>query len=150
MSHVTIMLIKNNLNIYRIISFLALFAAVEHGHVDKARTILESTDVDVNRWARIYIIRCAFVTVCVCVCVHTHTHTHTHIEEKRKGKGVSRSYENWFIVNSERAKSKIYIRGVLPRIRYDELIYICWKIILPLVLRYIFIIFGVKFFIEAI
>ncbi|EZA49562.1 Ankyrin repeat and fibronectin type-III domain-containing protein [Ooceraea biroi] len=27
----------------------ALFAAVEHGHVDKARTILESTDVDVNR-----------------------------------------------------------------------------------------------------
>jgi NADH:ubiquinone oxidoreductase subunit H len=44
----------------------------------------------------------------------------------------------------------IYIRGVLPRIRYDELIYICWKIILPLVLRYIFIIFGVKFFIEVI
>jgi len=29
--------------------FAALFAAVEHGHVDKARTILESTDVDVNR-----------------------------------------------------------------------------------------------------
>lgn len=27
----------------------ALFAAVEHGHLDKARTILESTDVDVNR-----------------------------------------------------------------------------------------------------
>ncbi|XP_014215563.1 uncharacterized protein LOC106644528 isoform X2 [Copidosoma floridanum] len=26
----------------------ALFAAVEHGHVDKARAILESTDVDVN------------------------------------------------------------------------------------------------------
>ncbi|RZF48884.1 hypothetical protein LSTR_LSTR003264 [Laodelphax striatellus] len=26
----------------------ALFAAVEHGHVEKARTILESTDVDVN------------------------------------------------------------------------------------------------------
>ncbi|XP_033311027.1 uncharacterized protein LOC117243233 isoform X4 [Bombus vosnesenskii] len=26
----------------------ALFAAVEHGHLDKARTILESTDVDVN------------------------------------------------------------------------------------------------------
>uniref|UniRef100_A0A1B6E9F7 Ankyrin repeat and fibronectin type-III domain-containing protein 1 n=1 Tax=Clastoptera arizonana TaxID=38151 RepID=A0A1B6E9F7_9HEMI len=26
----------------------ALFAAVEHGHVDKAKTILESTDVDVN------------------------------------------------------------------------------------------------------
>jgi len=42
------MWVKNNLNI-AIISFLALFAAVEHGHVDKARTILESTDVDVNR-----------------------------------------------------------------------------------------------------
>lgn len=27
---------------------IALFAAVEHGHVDKAKTILESTDVDVN------------------------------------------------------------------------------------------------------
>ncbi|XP_011158527.1 uncharacterized protein LOC105195024 isoform X4 [Solenopsis invicta] len=26
----------------------ALFAAVEHGHLDKARTILESTDVDIN------------------------------------------------------------------------------------------------------
>lgn len=29
--------------------FSALFVAVEHGHLDKARTILESTDVDVNR-----------------------------------------------------------------------------------------------------
>lgn len=29
----------------------ALFGAVEHGHLDKARTILESTDVDVNRCA---------------------------------------------------------------------------------------------------
>ncbi|XP_037707722.1 uncharacterized protein LOC119545836 isoform X5 [Drosophila subpulchrella] len=27
---------------------IALFSAVEHGHLDKARTILESTDVDVN------------------------------------------------------------------------------------------------------
>lgn len=27
---------------------VALFAAVEHGHLEKARTILESTDVDVN------------------------------------------------------------------------------------------------------
>ncbi|KAL0130197.1 hypothetical protein PUN28_002051 [Cardiocondyla obscurior] len=27
---------------------VALFAAVEHGHLDKARTILESTDVDIN------------------------------------------------------------------------------------------------------
>lgn len=30
----------------------ALFAAVENGHLDKARTILESTDVDVNRYVR--------------------------------------------------------------------------------------------------
>lgn len=40
----------------------------------------------------------------------------------------------------------IYMRGVLPRIRYDELIYLCWKIILPLVLNYLFFIFGIKFF----
>jgi hypothetical protein len=30
----------------------ALFAAVEHGYLDKARNILESTDVDVNRWVK--------------------------------------------------------------------------------------------------
>lgn len=40
----------------------------------------------------------------------------------------------------------IIIRGMLPRIRYDELIYLCWKIILPLVLIYIIIILGLKFF----
>lgn len=31
----------------------------------------------------------------------------------------------------------IFIRGILPRIRYDELIYLCWKIILPLILNYL-------------
>lgn len=31
----------------------------------------------------------------------------------------------------------VFIRGILPRIRYDELIYLCWKIILPLILRYL-------------
>lgn len=31
----------------------------------------------------------------------------------------------------------IFIRGLLPRMRYDELIYLCWKIILPLVLNYL-------------
>lgn len=31
----------------------------------------------------------------------------------------------------------IFIRGLLPRIRYDELIYLCWKVILPIVLVYI-------------
>lgn len=39
----------------------------------------------------------------------------------------------------------IYMRGVLPRIRYDELMYLCWKVILPMVLNYLFFIFGVKF-----
>lgn len=40
--------IKNNFDVVIVLS-LALFAAVEHGHLDKARTILESTDVDINR-----------------------------------------------------------------------------------------------------
>lgn len=39
----------------------------------------------------------------------------------------------------------IMIRGLLPRIRYDELIYLCWKIILPIVLIYICFILGYKF-----
>lgn len=39
----------------------------------------------------------------------------------------------------------IFIRGILPRIRYDELIYLCWKIILPFILRYIIFIIGFKF-----
>lgn len=39
----------------------------------------------------------------------------------------------------------IIIRGLLPRMRYDELIYLCWKIILPLVLIYMFFVLGFKF-----
>lgn len=39
----------------------------------------------------------------------------------------------------------IFIRGILPRIRYDELIYLCWKIILPFILRYRLFILGFKF-----
>lgn len=39
----------------------------------------------------------------------------------------------------------IFMRGLLPRIRYDELIYLCWKIILPLILIYIILVFRVKF-----
>nr|YP_009566982.1 NADH dehydrogenase subunit 1 [Cryptopone sauteri]QBB73605.1 NADH dehydrogenase subunit 1 [Cryptopone sauteri] len=31
----------------------------------------------------------------------------------------------------------IYMRGILPRMRYDELMYLCWKIILPLILNYL-------------
>lgn len=38
----------------------------------------------------------------------------------------------------------IFMRGLLPRIRYDELIYLCWKIILPLVLNYLIIIVALK------
>lgn len=38
----------------------------------------------------------------------------------------------------------IFIRGILPRIRYDELIYLCWKIILPFILRYRLFILGFK------
>jgi NADH:ubiquinone oxidoreductase subunit H len=45
----------------------------------------------------------------------------------------------------------IYIRGILSRVRYDELIYICVeKLYIPLVLSYMFILFGVKFYIEII
>lgn len=39
----------------------------------------------------------------------------------------------------------IFIRGILPRMRYDELIYLCWKIILPFILRYRLFILGFKF-----
>lgn len=39
----------------------------------------------------------------------------------------------------------IFIRGILPRIRYDELIYLCWKIILPIILFYVIFIIGFKF-----
>lgn len=39
----------------------------------------------------------------------------------------------------------IFMRGILPRIRYDELIYLCWKIILPFILRYRLFILGFKF-----
>jgi len=42
----------------------------------------------------------------------------------------------------------IYIRGISSRVRYDELMYICWKIVLPLVLRNLFVIFSLKFFIR--
>lgn len=42
----------------------------------------------------------------------------------------------------------IFMRGLLPRIRYDELIYLCWKIILPFVLNYIFFIINFKYIIR--
>lgn len=39
----------------------------------------------------------------------------------------------------------VFIRGVLPRIRYDELMYLCWKIILPFILNYLIFILRLKF-----
>nr|DAC76921.1 TPA_asm: NADH dehydrogenase subunit 1 [Pseudomyrmex concolor] len=38
----------------------------------------------------------------------------------------------------------IIIRGLLPRMRYDELMYLCWKIILPVVLFYFMFVTGFK------
>nr|DAC76817.1 TPA_asm: NADH dehydrogenase subunit 1 [Pseudomyrmex pallidus] len=38
----------------------------------------------------------------------------------------------------------IIVRGLLPRMRYDELMYLCWKIILPLVLLYMILVVGIK------
>lgn len=39
----------------------------------------------------------------------------------------------------------IFMRGILPRMRYDELMYLCWKIILPFILIYIVYILSFKF-----
>nr|YP_010872874.1 NADH dehydrogenase subunit 1 [Pheidole smythiesii]WGV34062.1 NADH dehydrogenase subunit 1 [Pheidole smythiesii] len=39
----------------------------------------------------------------------------------------------------------IFMRGMLPRMRYDELMYLCWKIILPFILSYSLFIMGFKF-----
>lgn len=41
----------------------------------------------------------------------------------------------------------IWIRGTIPRFRYDLLIYLCWLIILPFVLNYIFYLIIIKFLI---
>lgn len=38
----------------------------------------------------------------------------------------------------------IIVRGLILRMRYDELIYLCWKIILPFILNYIIFILGFK------
>nr|YP_010872965.1 NADH dehydrogenase subunit 1 [Pheidole flavigaster]WGV34153.1 NADH dehydrogenase subunit 1 [Pheidole flavigaster] len=39
----------------------------------------------------------------------------------------------------------IFLRGMLPRMRYDELMYLCWKIMLPFILGYSMFILGFKF-----
>nr|YP_009648547.1 NADH dehydrogenase subunit 1 [Ectomomyrmex javanus]QCE31834.1 NADH dehydrogenase subunit 1 [Ectomomyrmex javanus] len=38
----------------------------------------------------------------------------------------------------------IFMRGILPRMRYDELMYLCWKIILPLILNYLYFMMYMK------
>jgi NADH-ubiquinone oxidoreductase chain 1 len=41
----------------------------------------------------------------------------------------------------------IWVRGTLPRFRYDKLIYLAWKGFLPVSLNYLFYFFGLKLFI---
>nr|YP_010968341.1 NADH dehydrogenase subunit 1 [Paraponera clavata]WNO15830.1 NADH dehydrogenase subunit 1 [Paraponera clavata] len=40
----------------------------------------------------------------------------------------------------------IFMRGMLPRMRYDHLMYLCWKIVLPMVLSYLILIYSFKFY----
>jgi len=40
----------------------------------------------------------------------------------------------------------IWVRGTLPRYRYDKLIYLAWKSFLPLSLNYLFLYLGLKIF----
>nr|ALO64846.1 NADH dehydrogenase subunit 1 [Andrena flavipes]UPX88732.1 NADH dehydrogenase subunit 1 [Andrena flavipes] len=42
----------------------------------------------------------------------------------------------------------IWIRGVMPRIRYDELMYMCWKKFLSYSLIYLVFVFGLKLFLQ--
>lgn len=40
----------------------------------------------------------------------------------------------------------VWVRGTLPRYRYDKLMYLCWKIYLPVSLRLLLIYLGLKIF----
>nr|AQT38621.1 NADH dehydrogenase subunit 1 [Megathymus streckeri streckeri] len=40
----------------------------------------------------------------------------------------------------------IWVRGTLPRYRYDKLMYLCWKIYLPVSLNYLLLFIGLKIF----
>nr|YP_010564317.1 NADH dehydrogenase subunit 1 [Idaea salutaria]UYX62340.1 NADH dehydrogenase subunit 1 [Idaea salutaria] len=40
----------------------------------------------------------------------------------------------------------IWVRGTLPRYRYDKLMYLCWKIYLPISLNFLLLFLGVKIF----
>lgn len=44
----------------------------------------------------------------------------------------------------------IWVRGTLPRIRYDKLIYLAWKSFLPISLNYLFFFIGIKLFVLSI
>nr|YP_008994051.1 NADH dehydrogenase subunit 1 [Cheirotonus jansoni]AGG19627.1 NADH dehydrogenase subunit 1 [Cheirotonus jansoni] len=41
----------------------------------------------------------------------------------------------------------VWVRGTLPRYRYDKLMYLCWKSFLPLSLNYLVFFLGVKLFV---
>jgi NADH-ubiquinone oxidoreductase chain 1 len=40
----------------------------------------------------------------------------------------------------------IWVRGTLPRYRYDKLIYLAWKRYLPLSLNFLILFIGIKIF----
>nr|QNP10005.1 NADH dehydrogenase subunit 1 [Ochthebius lederi] len=40
----------------------------------------------------------------------------------------------------------IWVRGTLPRFRYDKLMYLCWKSFLPVSLNYLLFFLGLKYF----
>lgn len=42
----------------------------------------------------------------------------------------------------------IWVRGTLPRYRYDKLIYLCWKIYLPVSLNFLLFFIGLKIFLN--
>nr|YP_010872887.1 NADH dehydrogenase subunit 1 [Pheidole yeensis]WGV34075.1 NADH dehydrogenase subunit 1 [Pheidole yeensis] len=55
------------------------------------------------------------------------------------------SWMNLFISLNIMLLLIIFMRGMLPRMRYDELMYLCWKILLPFILNYSMFILGLKF-----
>nr|AND96006.1 NADH deshydrogenase subunit 1 [Onitis fulgidus] len=44
----------------------------------------------------------------------------------------------------------VWVRGTLPRYRYDKLMYLCWKSFLPVSLNYLFFFCGMKMFLFSI
>nr|AND96366.1 NADH deshydrogenase subunit 1 [Bubas bubalus] len=44
----------------------------------------------------------------------------------------------------------VWVRGTLPRYRYDKLMYLCWKSFLPVSLNYLFFFCGLKLFLFSI